>query len=1359
MSKFLPIFKKKGKGKDEEGIQEPRKKVKGKEEEMLHETKKKRAKVAKVLKEVNPLSSATSTHSHDNKKKKPVKRKAPVPNAKEILGYDRERSKELYVDGTGTVREMPAELFVDETGTVREMPPELYVDEKGEVRECPGKQFTDMTLEDNMRDTGPSTTAIEGVVIPREAEDGTHNVEDNESVNTEDTADVTRVSEYSTLDIDIDKFINSGRCDEDYGLRNEEDVKTESDVYGGGTEDCDQEAYTRNLNEKDDDENCKSALNDGVQTTTSTSHPLVPSESVLGPECINNTYDAQVGEDSAILQGDLELTCHQESQVTERDVEQLYQEPKEANMKNINTEMGNLDIPNSSNHVSYEVKETIPNIPANIDEEENEGDIHICKEKGRGDHNKETREGKDKNEIDGKMEAEGEVGKDEEDVDNLCDQQSSKGEPSIPTSSQDSDDDFDSAQEDWEDDYNESRVESGVQQGNKSLQEQEAEIAQGVEKTIETTNVVLIDRQVGGEAEGVQVGGKSELVETLNEALMCGSGEEDGDQTSRGGQSSTSSVYVDAPSRENSEIQDLSSLAEDVSEGGAEDLESDNKTSGQHPKLTRKVSTASSDVFDEELDELLDEELDRLSEEEETQLRDTPPQDIEAEVEKRNSVSSTDDVVNKDQVDRAVIQSVKVISPETIMPKTDVDIKITDLVEPVREPEPVCNDKSVISKEPSVSQKDGGNQSSEVKSSTSLTVEDVQEQAKDSGYYSLPVSPAVARGSDPPPATCHQHPDDSFGDSEEEGMVTPPCEMTTDSTTTSIPSSEASTPTTETDSTHHGSVILESQVQESSTESETDVLHQVANGEQENVTQVKEESSPEKKESVAIEGESGLHGKQKSLQETVPENAAVSEKDKDSTPLTSGEKSGSGDNQKSLQLTMPKHTAAGTKDEVALSTRSGSSTPTPRHVRHKTSMSGGEEGAFSPDPVGDHFLRQAVCLSHEEAEARLAQRRAARAEARELRLRELEKQQHEQDNEDNKTPSASPYPDVSGGRGGGAGRTGGGRGAGVNCIAGTQFSSRRSSEDSTTDETLPTNVREMRSELKELDEKFRKAMITNAQLDNEKATLTFEVELMKDRYTELEETHTQLSKEHRKKCTEYEQLRKVSTKLQEEVKMLRALLQERDQLIQEYGLVVIGEEENGEDETKAEKEKKEEEDDVEDLSPRKIAVKKALISQEAAELISKGAAHGSLDVRLRKFGEEKNDLEDQVRRLKLELEEERSKNRRRENGLDYEKQKEQSKTVNEYKFRVQKAEAEVSTLQANVARLDALSTRYKCQSEELEKSEEELKMEKRKLQRELRDAQSRLEELETTNNHLIKRFDKLKNARSNLLKDLSQDPA
>lgn len=41
----------------------------------------------------------------------------------------------------------------------------------------------------------------------------------------------------------------------------------------------------------------------------------------------------------------------------------------------------------------------------------------------------------------------------------------------------------------------------------------------------------------------------------------------------------------------------------------------------------------------------------------------------------------------------------------------------------------------------------------------------------------------------------------------------------------------------------------------------------------------------------------------------------------------------------------------------------------------------------------------------------------------------------------------------------------------------------------------------------------------------------------------------------------------------------------------------------------------------------------------------------------------------------------------------------------------------------------------------------------------LRDAQNRLEELELTTAHLQKRFDRLKTARSTLLKDLSQDSA
>lgn len=55
----------------------------------------------------------------------------------------------------------------------------------------------------------------------------------------------------------------------------------------------------------------------------------------------------------------------------------------------------------------------------------------------------------------------------------------------------------------------------------------------------------------------------------------------------------------------------------------------------------------------------------------------------------------------------------------------------------------------------------------------------------------------------------------------------------------------------------------------------------------------------------------------------------------------------------------------------------------------------------------------------------------------------------------------------------------------------------------------------------------------------------------------------------------------------------------------------------------------------------------------------------------------------------------------------------------DYKFRAQKAEQDVATLQATVARLESQVIRYKSAAEIYEKSEEALKQEKRKLQREV----------------------------------------
>ena len=56
------------------------------------------------------------------------------------------------------------------------------------------------------------------------------------------------------------------------------------------------------------------------------------------------------------------------------------------------------------------------------------------------------------------------------------------------------------------------------------------------------------------------------------------------------------------------------------------------------------------------------------------------------------------------------------------------------------------------------------------------------------------------------------------------------------------------------------------------------------------------------------------------------------------------------------------------------------------------------------------------------------------------------------------------------------------------------YNSRRSSTDSSED-GFNQNVRDMKQEVKDMEEKFRKAMVANASLDNEKSQLMFQVSL------------------------------------------------------------------------------------------------------------------------------------------------------------------------------------------------------------------------------------------------------------------------
>ncbi|XP_078572858.1 leucine-rich repeat flightless-interacting protein 2-like isoform X47 [Branchiostoma floridae x Branchiostoma japonicum] len=281
-----------------------------------------------------------------------------------------------------------------------------------------------------------------------------------------------------------------------------------------------------------------------------------------------------------------------------------------------------------------------------------------------------------------------------------------------------------------------------------------------------------------------------------------------------------------------------------------------------------------------------------------------------------------------------------------------------------------------------------------------------------------------------------------------------------------------------------------------------------------------------------------------------------------------------------------------------------------------------------------------------------------------------------------------------------------------------------------------TDLKVLKDALSESEEKYKKAMVSNAQLDNEKTTLQYQVDILKDKLEIQEESMNELQREYKEKCRELERQKHAYGILEHNVAELKEALRQRDELIEEQGLVLVGTA-NGEAETGEKK------------------TKVALVTPEAAQMLEQ-AGEGTLDERLKRMAEEKEDLVDQIRRLKLELEEEKERtkalqskaNRTAEaNGPDMELldiQREASKQVNNYKFRLQKAEQDLAAMEGNIQRLEGQVNRYRVAAEGAEKKEDELKTEKRKLERELRKSQDTVEELQESNSSLERRIEKIK---------------
>ncbi|XP_066848334.1 leucine-rich repeat flightless-interacting protein 2 isoform X16 [Anser cygnoides] len=307
-------------------------------------------------------------------------------------------------------------------------------------------------------------------------------------------------------------------------------------------------------------------------------------------------------------------------------------------------------------------------------------------------------------------------------------------------------------------------------------------------------------------------------------------------------------------------------------------------------------------------------------------------------------------------------------------------------------------------------------------------------------------------------------------------------------------------------------------------------------------------------------------------------------------------------------------------------------------------------------------------------------------------------------------------------------------------------SSRRGSGDTSSLLDPDASLSELRDSLAEVEEKYKKAMVSNAQLDNEKNNLVYQVDTLKDVIEEKEEQIAEFCRENEEKSKELERQKHTCSVLQHKLDELKEGLRQRDELIEKHGLVIIPDgTPNG------------------DVNHESAVGAITVVSQEAAQVLE-SAGEGPLDVRLRKLAGEKEELLSQVRKLKMQLEEERQKYSKSdgmnpdiiglENGSDLqliEMQRDANRQISEYKFKLSKAEQDITTLEQNIGRLEGQVARYKNAAENAEKVEDELKAEKRKLQRELRTALDKIEEMEMTNSHLMKRLEKMKANRTALL--------
>ncbi|XP_029329874.1 leucine-rich repeat flightless-interacting protein 1 isoform X9 [Mus caroli] len=102
-------------------------------------------------------------------------------------------------------------------------------------------------------------------------------------------------------------------------------------------------------------------------------------------------------------------------------------------------------------------------------------------------------------------------------------------------------------------------------------------------------------------------------------------------------------------------------------------------------------------------------------------------------------------------------------------------------------------------------------------------------------------------------------------------------------------------------------------------------------------------------------------------------------------------------------------------------------------------------------------------------------------------------------------------------------------------------------------------LKEMKDSLAEVEEKYKKAMVSNAQLDNEKTNFMYQVDTLKDMLLELEEQLAESQRQYEEKNKEFEREKHAHSILQFQFAEVKEALRQREEMLEKHGIILNSE--------------------------------------------------------------------------------------------------------------------------------------------------------------------------------------------------------